>query len=122
MTTEAKKILFVMRHAPYGNSLAREGLDALLACAAFEQKVSVLFLNDGVFQLLKNQQSDAIEQKSLEKSLTALPLYDVNELFADQQSLIERQLDEEQLCLPVTTLSVEQINTLFQQQDTIFQF
>ena len=122
MTTERKKILFVMRHAPYGNSLAREGLDALLACAAFEQKVSVLFLHDGVFQLLKNQQNKLIEQKSLEKSLGALPLYDVNELYADQQSLIDRKLSCEQLCLEVEMLTNKQLSELFQRQDTIFQF
>lgn len=122
MTTECKKILFVMRHAPYGKSFAREGLDALLACAAFEQKVSVLFLHDGVFQLLKNQQSNLLEQKSLEKSLSALPLYDVNDVYACQQSLIDRKLCSEQLCLDVEILSNKQLGELFQQQDTIFQF
>jgi len=55
-------ILFVMTQAPYGNSLAKESLDALLASGVFEQEVSALFTGDGVWQLIKDQQMPANNQ------------------------------------------------------------
>ncbi len=53
--TPSKKLLFISRHAPYGSSLARDALDAVLASSAYDQQLSLLFMDDGVFQLLKNQ-------------------------------------------------------------------
>jgi tRNA 2-thiouridine synthesizing protein C len=61
----SKKILLVSRHAPYGNSTARESIDIALAAAAYDQDIGILFMDDGVFQLLKNQQSQHVDQKIL---------------------------------------------------------
>ncbi|MCK7492950.1 MAG: sulfurtransferase complex subunit TusD [Comamonadaceae bacterium] len=47
----AEEILFVLRHPPHGSMNAQESLDMILAAAAFDQSVSLLFLDDGVFQL-----------------------------------------------------------------------
>ncbi len=111
-----------MRHAPYGRSLAREGLDALMASAVFDQDLSLLFINDGVFQLKESQNTESIRQKNLEKMLAALSLYGVNDILVDQQALEQRQLSVEDLSLPVITLSATEIADLFQQQHVIFQF
>jgi tRNA 2-thiouridine synthesizing protein C len=117
-----KKLLFVMRHAPYGTSLAREGLDTLLACAAFEQEISLLFLHDGVFQLLKNQQPETIEQKSIQHSLAALPLYGVTNIYVDQQSLAKRKISPDDLNLKAEHIAEQQVSELFELHDVIFQF
>ena len=42
-----KKTLFIQHRAPYGSESPAEQLDALLVAAAFGQKVSVLFQDDG---------------------------------------------------------------------------
>ncbi len=76
----SKQFLIICRRAPYGESYAREALDVAMAAAAFDQRIAMLFLGDGVTQLFKRQDSAALTQKSLEKQLSALPLYDVNEL------------------------------------------
>ena len=93
----SKKILFVMRHAPYGTSLAREALEATLAACSFEQQVSVLFLDDGVLQLVDTQQPASIEPKNHNAMLQALPLYDIDQLYVEQHSATTRQLSSEQL-------------------------
>lgn len=91
------KLLFVCRHAPYGRGIAREALDAILAAAAYGQDIGVLFMDDGVFQLLPEQAPGALPQKSLEANLGALPLYDVERLYVHSGSLQERGLALDEL-------------------------
>jgi len=86
------KLLFVCRHAPYGQGVAREALDAMLAAAAYGQDIGVLFMDDGVFQLLPEQAPGSLPQKSLEANLSALPLYEVRRLYVHSESLQERGL------------------------------
>ena len=116
-----KKLLFVIRHSPYGNLLARESLDAVLATSVYEQVLSVLFLDDGVFQLAK-QQMTVLEQKNTANLLSAFPLYDINEVFVCQSSLKQRGLSINTLCLAVEPLSNDKIQHLMQQQDQLISF
>ena len=85
-------ILLVFRHAPYGNALAREGLEAALACGAMGAKTSVLYINEGVWQLLEPQNSAAIDCKNQAAMASALPLYDVDNIWVDEDSLKQRNL------------------------------
>ena len=89
---EDKDILLVFRHAPYGNALAREGLEAALACGAMGAKTSVLYINEGVWQLLEPQNSSAIDCKNQAAMTSALPLYDVDAIWVDEDSLKLRNL------------------------------
>ena len=115
-------MLFINRSAPYGSAQARESLDALLAAAAFEQEVKVLFMADGVFQLLKEQQSDAIQQKNMASMLSVLEMYDVDEIYVQEQALSERGLKAEQLAIQVTGLNNTEISHLMADQDTLLSF
>src|SRR5690625_1703232 len=47
-------------------------------------------MDDGVFQLLKNQDPQKLQQKSLSANLSALPLYEVENLFVHSESLTMR--------------------------------
>ncbi len=117
-----KRFLFVMRTAPYGSSIAREGIDALLTCAAYDQSLSVLFMNDGVTLLLGKQNPQHIAQKNLQKMISALELYDVNELYVSQQCLSKRGISSDNLSVPTKLLHNADINTLFDNQDFILHF
>ncbi len=46
--SDIKKFLFVNRKAPYGTIYALESLEVVLITAAFDQDVSLAFLDDGV--------------------------------------------------------------------------
>ena len=94
--SQPKSILALCRHAPYGNALAREGLEAVLASAAMDQIPDVLFINDGVFQLLE-QDPKAIGEKNLRRNLQALPMFGVETLYICRRSLEQRGLTPEQL-------------------------
>ncbi|SHE66226.1 tRNA 2-thiouridine synthesizing protein C [Microbulbifer donghaiensis] len=92
-----KRILALCRQAPYGNALAREGLEAVLAAAAMDQVADLLFCGDGVFQLLPEQSPAGIGQKSLQRNLQALPLFGVEQAYVCTKSLAQRGLDLEAL-------------------------
>ncbi len=87
-----KKFLYVNRKAPYGTVYALESLEVVLIGAAFEQDVSLLFMDDGVFQLTKGQNTAGIENKNFSPTYSALGDYEVTKIYIDKQSLEERGL------------------------------
>lgn len=117
-----KKILFVLRQAPYGSTLAKDALDAILATSAYEQDMSIAFIDDGVFQLLDKQQAELINQKGIARILSALPLYDISQLFVCAASLRERNIAPEALASDITVLEPDALHTLFSQQDHLLSF
>ena len=90
--SEIKKFLYVNRKAPYGTIYALESLEVVLIGAAFDQDVSLAFLDDGVFQLTKGQNTDSIGIKNFSPTYRALGDYEVTKLYVEQESLDERGL------------------------------
>lgn len=115
-------ILILQRHAPYGSSLAREGLDFILTSAAYEQNLTVLFSSDGVLQLIKDQNSKAINMKNHKGALEVLPLYDVENLFAVQEDLDDRGIDPSNIIDSVKIISREQSTQLINRHGKVIGF
>jgi len=121
--TPSKKILFISRHAPYGSSLAKDALDAILAASAYEQNLSLLFMDDGVFQLLAHQSPDHIGQKSFAAILPVLPLYEINSIYVHYESLVKRQITINELVLDsVQIIDSKAVSGLLAQQDQLLSF
>ena len=97
MEDGVKKFLYVNRKAPYGTIYALESLEVVLIGAAFDQDVSLAFLDDGVFQLTKGQDTDGIGVKNFSPTFRALGDYDVSKLFVEKESLEERGLTADDL-------------------------
>src|SRR5574341_1753824 len=117
-----KKFMFVNRKAPYGTIYALEGLEVVLISAAFDQDVSLAFLDDGVYQLVKGQQTKAIEVKNFSPTYRALEGYDVEKLYVERESLEARGIREDQLLVPVQVVSAQEMAALMEQQDVIIGF
>jgi tRNA 2-thiouridine synthesizing protein C len=120
-----KKILFISRHAPYGSSIAKEALDALLAASAYEQSLSVLFMDDGIFQLLQHQQAEEINQKNFSSMLNALTLYDINSIYVHTESLTKRKITINELNIDIDSVQLidgTAIGSLLAQQDQLLSF
>jgi tRNA 2-thiouridine synthesizing protein C len=96
-----KKFLYLNRRAPYGTIYALEGLEVVLIGAAFEQQVSMAFVDDGVFQLVKGQDTKQSEMKNFSPTFKALGDYDVNRLYVEKESLEARGLTTDDL-MPLT--------------------
>ena len=95
------KLAILFTQPPFGSRISREGLDALLAASAFcdEEELAICFLNDGVFNLLANQQPELLLQKDHIATFKLIDLYDLTECFVCQESLAERGLDNAELVL-----------------------
>ena len=117
-----KKFMFVNRTAPYGTVYALESLEVVLISAAFDQDVSLVFLDDGVWQLKKGQQTKGIETKNFSPTYRALEGYDVEKLYVEQESLAARGLAEEDLIVDVTVLTSAELGKLMEEQDVVLSF
>jgi tRNA 2-thiouridine synthesizing protein C len=117
-----KKFMFVNRRAPHGTVYALEALEVVLISAAFDQDISMVFLDDGVYELVKGQQTKAIDVKNFSPAYRALEGYDVEKLYVDADSLAARGLTEDNLLVPVEVLSAAQLAELMGQQDVVIGF
>lgn len=134
--SETKKFLYVNRKAPYGTVYALESLEVVLIGAAFEQDVQLLFMDDGVFQITKGQDTKGIEMKNFSPTYSALGDYEVTKMYVSKESLEERGLTVDDL-MPLTyededddwaekdsiiLVSKEEIAALMEEQDVVLSF
>ena len=90
--SDTKKFLFFNRKAPYGTIYAWESLEVVLISAAFEQDVSLAFMDDGVYQLVKGQDTAGIGMKNFSPTYAALGDYEITKIYVEKESLEERGL------------------------------
>jgi len=114
-----KRFMYVNRRAPYGTIYALECLEVVLVAAAFDQDVSVVFLDDGVCQLKKNQDTSEIGMKNFSKTYGALDDYDVEKIFVEKESLEARGLSADDLVIPVEVLAADDLREIMAQQDIV---
>lgn len=117
-----KKFMYVNRRAPYGTVYALESLEVVLIAAAFDQDVSLLFMDDGVFQLKKDQETEEIGMKNFSRTYRALEMYDVEKLYVSQESMDERGLSRDDLLVDVEVMSNAALAELMDEQDVVFSF
>jgi len=98
---QIKKFMYVNRRAPYGSVYALEGLEVALIGAAFEQDVCMAFVDDGVYQLKKGQDTSHLDIKNFSPTYKALGDYEITRLYVERESLEKRGLSEEDL-MPLT--------------------
>lgn len=116
-----KRFLFVQSRAPYGTLSGQEGLDALLMGSAFVP-CTLLFLEDGVYQLLSDQKADALGLKDYSVTFGALKDYGVEDVYCSQTDLQGRALETDDLVIPVTPLDDNGIKDLMASHDVILSF
>ena len=114
-----KKIMHVIRRAPHGTIYSYEALETVLIMAAYDQDVSMVFIDDGVYTLKRDQDTTDLKIKGYMKTFTALDDYDVEKLYVDRQSLEERGLTQDDLIVEVEILDSAEIGKLMAQQEAI---
>ncbi len=132
----SKKFLYINRKAPHGSIYAQESLEVVLIGAAFEQDVTLAFIDDGVYQLMQNQDCKGIGLKNFSPTYSALGDYDVKNIFVELESLQLRGLSEQDL-IPLTyededddwaekksihIVSSAELADVIEQQDVILNF
>ena len=119
---KVKKFLYVNRKAPYGTIYALESLEVVLITAAFDQDVTLAFVDDGVYQLVKGQHTKGIDVKNFSPTYRALEGYDIEKLYVEKESMETRGLKESDFIVPVKVMSAQEIADLMLTQDVILSF
>lgn len=117
-----KKFLYVNRKAPYGTIYALESLEVVLIAAAFEQDVSLAFIDDGVYEIVKGQDTKGTEMKNFSPTYRALEGYDIEKLYVEKESMEARGLAEKDFLVPVQVLTAGEMADLMESQDVVLTF
>lgn len=114
-----KRFMYVNRRAPYGTIYALECLEIVLVASAYDQNVSVVFLDDGVYQLKKDQDTTGVGMKNFSQTYRALDDYGVEKIYVEKESLEARGLNAGDLVIPVRILAAEDLREIMAQQDVV---
>jgi tRNA 2-thiouridine synthesizing protein C len=125
-----KRFMFVNRRAPYGSIYALEILEMVLISAAFEQHAAIVFIDDGVFQLKKGQDTSALGMKNFSPTYRVVEMEkdDANEdddidmvwrIIVEKESLEARGLEADDLLVGVEVMAAEELSALMAAQDVV---
>jgi len=117
-----KKVGIINRQAPHGTSDAREALDLTLALSAFNESLSLFFIGDGVYQLAAKHQAALVLQKDFQPMLQMLDLYDVEQIYVCQASLVKRNISMDDLVIKTTFLTPDEMAICLARQDQLLSF
>lgn len=114
-----KTLTFISRQAPFGSSKAKACLDMVLASAVFEQTIHYVFMDDGVWQLVRGHAPESIGAKNTMAAMQALELYGVENVYVLDESLSERGLTLTQLQIPVRVCTRAQLQDMLRASDVV---
>jgi tRNA 2-thiouridine synthesizing protein C len=114
-----KKILFVLRRPPYSGAYAQEMLDIIMTVAAFDQEVSILILDNAVFQLKKQQNPETVGLKDTIAIFKSLSIFNIKTIYMETESLEEKGLTIKNLVEPVIEIPRNKIGKFFKKFDLV---
>jgi tRNA 2-thiouridine synthesizing protein C len=111
-----------MRKAPYGSVYTAEGFRTIMGIAVFEMDVSVVFMDDGVYTLLKGQDPDKLDMKPLGDGFPMLTEFGVSRFYVHDESLQERGLTPDDLLMDVEVVNGAQIAQVLETASKVLPF
>ena len=119
MNDELTNFTFLARTAPYGNNRSSLLMDIALASSVFEQKSNYVFMDDAIYQLLRNQNADHIQTKTFGKAIEAIKLYGINNIYVFENSLKERSVSLDELVLNPEIINQKQLQKLIRNSENV---
>ena len=111
--------LFVFARPPYASLQVQELLDMAMTAAAFDHPVSLLLIDDGVYNLTSGHRPELSDCKDIKPVFESLELYDIEQIFVEAESLSERNLTPKELGLAVELRNRSEIAVLLNQHRVI---
>ena len=90
--------------------------------AAFDQRVRLVFMDDGVYQLRRGQDTQALGVKDFARAFAALEMYEPERVIVEEASLRERGLSPDDLMIAVEVLDSDAVARLLEDSDTVLSF
>ncbi len=122
MLALVSRILLVIKSPPYGGERAAEGFRMATAMIAMDMLPKILFIDDGVYCLIRNQAPEAAGLTSFRERLKTLS--DLIGLYAASDSIVQRKLMQSDMDenFHVKSLSLDETTRLISQNETIITF
>ena len=125
-----KNFMYVNRKAPYGTIYALEVLEAVLISAAFEQNAAIVFVDDGVYQIKKDQDTTAINMKNFSPTYGIIEMEkaDAEEdedmdmvwrIIVEKESMEARGLTPDDFKVEVEVLSSDELAKVMAEQEVV---
>ena len=112
-------IAIIQRQSPFNSSSGREALDLILALAAVEHHLTVIFSGDGIYQLLPVNLNNAFSLKRYQQGFKLFGLYEIDQLYVCHQSMEQRQIKLGDLALTAQQLDPLSLQQLLIKQQHI---
>ena len=98
--------IVIINSSPYKDSQAQDGLDFVMAAAAFDLPVKILFQNDGVLNLLPNQDSSLINRDNFIDFIKAAELYEIDPIYINKSDINKYKLDLNKLLIETNIIEL----------------
>ena len=82
----------------------------------------MVFLDDGVYQIMKNQDTTKLGMKNFSPTYRALEMYDVEKLYVEKESMDSRGLTEDDFVVPVEVKTAAEITDMMDEMDVLLNF
>ncbi|MDY7076682.1 MAG: sulfurtransferase complex subunit TusC [Chloroflexota bacterium] len=115
-------VTVLMRKAPYGSVYTAEGFRSMMGIGVFEMDISVVFLDDGVYALVKGQNPAGLDMKPLGEGFPMLPDFGVTKFYVHNRSLSERGLTLDDLVIDVEVLDDAGVAQVFESSGVVLPF
>jgi tRNA 2-thiouridine synthesizing protein C len=116
------KVVVLLRKAPYGSVYTAEAFRTIMGVAVFVMDICVIFADDGVYALLKDQNPEALDMKPLGEGFPMLKDFDVNRFVVHDQSLADRGLTVNDLVMDVELADSAQIAKILEEYGKVLPF
>ena len=117
-----KKVAVLMRKAPYGSVYTAEGFRSVMGVGIFEMDAALIFVEDGVYALVKDQNPEKLDMQPLGEGFPMLPEFGVNGFYVHQPSLEERGLSVDDLVMEVQLIDNAGLAELLAEHGAVLSF
>jgi tRNA 2-thiouridine synthesizing protein C len=117
-----EKVAILMRKAPYGSVYTAEGFRSVMGIGVFEMDAVLIFVEDGVYALVKDQNPEQLDMQPLGEGFPMLPEFGVNGFYVHQPSLEERGLSVDDLVIKVQLIDNAGLAKLLAEYGAVLSF
>ena len=117
----AKSTALLLTKTPFGDLSGQDALDMAMILGTFEIPCALFFIGQSVTQF-KSIKPETIRTKNFVKGYSALPFYDVDDLFICQQSLNKFNIEVSSLPGQLTVLDRLNLHNKLMSYDSVVKF
>jgi tRNA 2-thiouridine synthesizing protein C len=118
----SNQVVVLMRQAPYGSVYTAEGFRTLMGVAVFEMDIQVIFMDDGVYALKKNQRPAKLDMKPLGEGFVQLSEFETVKVYVHDVSLAERGLMPDDLVMAAEIVDSAQVAQILDAAGAVLPF